>query len=182
MITHEDSRAWLAHKLADLDDDELAHYGVLGMHWGHRKDEPPVSGIKSHATDKMAKQDAKEYAKAYKDKSNGASYYRSLVNKRIKSRSARIPEYSKALEYHKPRAEKALKREGHVAATAINLAGVGFLAYANREFLTRLAGSAALKVAARRGAKASAPILKAIGNKPIATMAKGLDGVWRLAA
>lgn len=35
MPTKEDARAWLAHA---LEDTELAHYGVLGMHWGVRHD------------------------------------------------------------------------------------------------------------------------------------------------
>jgi len=36
MPTTEEARDWLAHAIAN---DELAHYGVLGMHWGIRKDD-----------------------------------------------------------------------------------------------------------------------------------------------
>jgi hypothetical protein len=42
-------------------------------------------------------------------------------------------------------------------------------------------GSAAVATAAARGAKAAAPILKAISDQPISAMAAGADGVWRFA-
>lgn len=178
MPTSEEARDWLAHAIAN---DELAHYGVPGMKWGHRKSKPPASGIKSHDIDKLAKTDAKERAKLYLE-SYDNPYAKGLVNRRIASRSEKDPEYAKAFAYHKPLAEKSERVKGNIIAGAIVVGSAAYIGSYHKDFLMRLAGSAALKVAARRGAKAAAPVLKAIGNKPITLMAQGLDGVWRLAA
>lgn len=182
MPTEEEAHAWLAHALAN---NELAHYGVLGMKWGQRKSKPPASGIKSAAVDKMAKSDAKEHAKAYLNPSqfeHEANYARKLVTRRVDQRSAKNPDYAKAFAYHKSKAEHKLKVVDGIATGVVWAGAAAYVGYAYKDFLMRAAGSAALKVAARRGAKAAAPVLKAIGNKPIVLMAQGLDGIWRLAA
>ena len=184
MPTPEEARAWLAHA---LENDELAHHGILGMKWGHHKAEAPASGISSHATDAMAKKDAKEHAKAHfvaasQAKDPVALANRERIRNMVAAKSAANPEYAKAFAYHQPRAEHAEKVKGRVFTGVAVTGAAAYIAYAQRDLISRGLGSAALRVAARRGARAAAPILKEIGPKPVVALVKGADGIFRLAA
>lgn len=95
MSTKEQASEWLE---LYLKDDELAHYGVLGMKWGVRKDRP--SGISSRKTDREAMRDAKEHVQAKLYYGTGAGTRRKLIKAKIEGKSKKNPSYKKALDYH----------------------------------------------------------------------------------
>jgi len=114
-------------------DDFLAHYGVLGMHWGQRKAEIP--GV-SNKTSREANKDAVEFAKAKMFYGDGAGTRRKLIKAKVESKS-KDPSYKKAFDHHLAnqdlgkRAEQARgerKRKDVVAGTAKTARGVKNLA------------------------------------------------------
>ena len=83
----------------DFDyDDYLMHYGVKGMKWGVRNDKR-LEGV-SHKTNREAKKDAKEYARAKMFYGEGAGTRRKLINKSVEAKAKRDPSYKQAFDYH----------------------------------------------------------------------------------
>lgn len=76
--------------------DYLAHYGVLGMHWGQHK--AKELGVNSRVYND-AKKDAKEYTQAKMYYGQGAGTRRKLINNKVASKS-RNPDYKKAFDHH----------------------------------------------------------------------------------
>lgn len=77
--------------------DELVHYGVKGMHWGVRHDGPP--GV-SRSTNRTAKKDAKEFARAKQFFGEGAGTRRKLIKATVEGKSKNDPSYKKAFDHH----------------------------------------------------------------------------------
>lgn len=75
--------------------DELMHFGVLGMRWGHRKTE----GVSSK-TNREAANDAKEFARAKLFYGEGAGTRRKLIKAKVEGKSKKDPAYKKAFEQH----------------------------------------------------------------------------------
>lgn len=75
MATSEEAKAWLAHA---IETDELAHTGVLGMHWGVRKEE------------KYQAQQAQELADYKKISSSYTSRYTGMPKSKLRAERARI--------------------------------------------------------------------------------------------
>lgn len=97
MLTAEDAKKWLDAQLAP---DELAHYGVLGMRWGFRKDRRTASGITNRRTDREASKDAKEFVQAKLYYGDGAGTRRKLIKAKVEGKSEKDPNYKKAFNYH----------------------------------------------------------------------------------
>lgn len=134
------------------ESDYLEHYGVKGMHWGQRRSAVP--GVHPR-TNRIARKDAKEFARAKMFYGEGAGTRRKLINKSVEAKKARDPAYAKAFEQHvsrqnldkhatKARRErktkdtvktgKGLARDitGHPSSRAAILAlGLGGVAYLN---------------------------------------------------
>lgn len=79
----------------DEVDDFLAHYGVKGMRWGHRKG---VEGV-SRRTNRMASKDAKEYIQAKMYYGEGAGVRRRQIKAVVTERS-KDDSYKKAFDAH----------------------------------------------------------------------------------
>jgi hypothetical protein len=77
--------------------DGLTHYGVKGMHWGVRHDGP--SGV-SRSTNRTAKKDAKEFARAKQFYGEGAGTRRKLIKATVEGKSKKDPTYKKAFDHH----------------------------------------------------------------------------------
>lgn len=78
-------------------NDYLAHYGIKGMKWGVRKSRTP--GV-SRRTDREARKDAKEYARAKMFYGEGAGTRRKLIKNTVEAKAKKDPTYKKAFDNH----------------------------------------------------------------------------------
>ncbi len=85
--------------------NELTHYGVKGMRWGVRHDGPP--GVSS-STNRTAKKDAKEFARAKQFFGEGAGTRRKLIKATVEGRSKNDPSYKKAFDHHLDRQDTSV--------------------------------------------------------------------------
>lgn len=83
-------------KWEETSQDELVHYGVKGMKWGVRHDGP--AGV-SRSTNRQAKKDAHEFARAKQFFGEGAGTRRKLIKATVDGRS-KDPAYKKAFDHH----------------------------------------------------------------------------------
>ena len=77
-------------------DEFLAHYGKKGMRWGKRSAVPGVS----RSTNREAKKDAKEFARAKMYYGTGAGTRRKLIRESVNAKQKRDEAYKKAFEAH----------------------------------------------------------------------------------
>lgn len=110
--------------------DALAHYGVKGMRWGVRKDD--YSGA-SRATNRDARKDASEFARAKMFYGEGAGTRRKLIKAKVEYKSKVNPTYKAAFDHHLSKqdlskhadaARSERKRKNAVSGTAKTARGV----------------------------------------------------------
>jgi hypothetical protein len=90
---------FLAHSdKPPLDDDILIHHGVKGMHWGKRKSQDYPGASK--ATNREARKDAQEFARAKLFYGEGAGNRRKLIKATVNAKSSRDPSYKAAFDHH----------------------------------------------------------------------------------
>lgn len=77
--------------------DALEHFGVKGMKWGVRRD--GVSGVSSR-TNREAKNDAHEFARAKMFYGEGAGTRRKLIKASVEAKAKKDPSYKKAFDEH----------------------------------------------------------------------------------
>lgn len=78
-------------------DEVLEHFGVKGMHWGQRKSDYPGASKK---TNKEARADATEFARAKMFFGKGAGTRRKLIKATVEAKSKKDETYKKAFEHH----------------------------------------------------------------------------------
>lgn len=81
-------------------DDFLAHYGVKGMKWGVRKGESDRPEGVSARTNRDARKDAQEFARAKMFYGEGAGTRRKLIKATVEQKSKADPSYKKAFDHH----------------------------------------------------------------------------------
>lgn len=95
----------------DIDipmEDFLEHFGVKGMRWGVRKDAAP--GVSSK-TDRDARKDAQEFARAKMFYGQGAGNRRKLIKATVDAKSKKDPDYAKAFDHHVARQDMSKHAE-----------------------------------------------------------------------
>lgn len=121
------------------------HFGVKGMRWGVRKDRTP--GV-SRGTDREARKDAKEFARAKMFYGEGAGNRRKLIKATVEGKSKKDPNYKKAFDAHLERqdmsthASKARgerKRKTAAAKTAKTARGISHLVRGNPQYASAAA-------------------------------------------
>lgn len=130
----------------ELDDELLAHFGVKGMKWGTRKGN--LGGVSSR-TNREARKDADEFARAKMFYGEGAGNRRKLIKAKVEAKGKRDPNYKAAFDHHMERqdlgkhAEKA-RGERRRKDTRANVRKTGNSI--NRAINGPFAGSAAVAV------------------------------------
>lgn len=77
------------------DESYLRHYGILGMRWGHRKDEYP--GV-AKGVQRTAKKDAKRHVEAKMFYGETAGTRRKLLKAEIDKKIKKLPGYKEVFE------------------------------------------------------------------------------------
>lgn len=83
-----------------LGEDFLEHFGVKGMKWGVRRNNYPGA---SNRTNREARKDAQESARAKMFYGEGAGTRRKLIKAQIEAKSKRDPAYKAAFDHHMQR-------------------------------------------------------------------------------
>jgi hypothetical protein len=91
------------------EDADLEHFGVRGMKWGVRRDR--ATGV-SKRTDREARKDAEESARAKMFYGKGAGTRRKLINKSVEDKKKRDPEYARAFDHHLGRQDMSTHASG----------------------------------------------------------------------
>ena len=127
----------------------LAHYGVKGMRWGHRKADRP-EGV-SARTNREAKKDANEFTRAKMFYGEGAGTRRKLIKASVEAKASRDPSYKKAFDHHvnntdmSKRASQARserKRKNVANSTKKTARGVGHILNGNNQYANATAALA----------------------------------------
>lgn len=121
-------------------DDELAHFGVMGMKWGVRKGDYPGA---SSSVNKEARKDAEESARAKQFYGEGAGTRRKLIKATVEGKSRKITGYKEAFDHHlanqdtSKHASKAISerhRKNAVKSTTKTARGVRHILNGNSQY------------------------------------------------
>lgn len=91
------------------DVDFLEHFGKKGMKWGVRNSD---RGGVSRSTDREARKDADEFARAKLFYGQGAGTRRKLIKATVESKKAKDPDYAKAFDRNLAKQDLAKQASG----------------------------------------------------------------------
>lgn len=80
-----------------LDENLLIHFGIKGMKWGVRNTDHPGA---SRSTNREARKDAVEFARAKLFYGQGAGTRRKLIKASVEAKSKKDPAYKAAFDHH----------------------------------------------------------------------------------
>lgn len=83
-----------------IDEEFLEHFGVRGMKWGVRKNNYAGASTK---TNREARSDAEEFARAKLFYGEGAGTRRKLIKAKVEAKAKRDPNYKAAFDHHMSR-------------------------------------------------------------------------------
>lgn len=125
--------------------EALAHYGIMGMHWGVRKS--PIDGV-SRNTSREAAKDAKEFTRAKLFYGEGAGTRRKLIKATVEGKRKKDPSYGKAFDHHlanqdldkhASKAQSERKRKDVRNSTAKTARGISHLLRGNAQYASAAA-------------------------------------------
>jgi len=163
------------------DINFLLHFGVKGMQWGVRKDR--AAGVSSR-TDREARKDAEESARAKMYFGQGAGTRRKLINKSVEAKRARDPAYGKAFDHHlakqkldvhasKARSErKRTDRKDTIKKSAGQLARSRTGEMGTKAAFTAVAVGGAAYLNSPQGRARMAKTVRTVKNSPVTKKAK----------
>lgn len=139
-----------------LPDDVayLEHFGVKGMRWGVRKQDRQASGV-SRKTDREARKDAEEFARAKLFYGKGAGTRRKLIKATVEAKRGKDPSYGKAFDNHLSKqdlSEHASKARGERSRKDKKEKVTKVAGYTARRFTGEMGTTAAFTAAAVAGA------------------------------
>lgn len=119
---------------------ELSHYGVKGMKWGVRRDRP--DGV-SRSTNRDARKDAKEFARAKQFYGEGAGTRRKLIKATVEGKTKKSESYKRAFDHHlsnqdsskhAAKAQSERKRKNVVKSTRRGVRGTSHILRGNSQY------------------------------------------------
>lgn len=122
-------------------EEALAHFGVLGMKWGVRRDHD--SGGIPRSVDRDARKDAQEFARAKMFYGEGAGTRRKLIKATVEGKSRKDPNYKKAfdkhladqdMDRHAAKAKGERKRKNVAQSTAKTARGIRHVLNGNSKY------------------------------------------------
>lgn len=129
----------------DSPEEALSHFGVLGMHWGVRR--VRTAGVPA-STDRQARKDAEEFARAKLFYGEGAGNRRKLIKATVEGKSKRDPNYKRAFENHLAnqdmsehaiKAQRERKRKNAVNSTTKTARGISHYLRGNSQYASAAA-------------------------------------------
>lgn len=126
-------------------EEDIVHFGVKGMRWGHRKSDHPGA---SRSTNREARKDAEEFARAKMFYGEGAGNRRKLIKATVEGKGKKDPTYKQAFDHHlanqdmsthasKARGER--KRKNVKNSTAKTARGISHLLRGNAQYASAAA-------------------------------------------
>lgn len=129
--------------------ESLTHYGVKGMKWGVRNTDRPEDV--SRSTNREARKDAKEFARAKQFYGQGAGTRRKLIKATVEGKSKKDPNYKKAFDQHlsnqdtakhASKAKSERKRKDVANSTRKGIRGTSHLLRGNSQYASAATATA----------------------------------------
>lgn len=125
---------------SDFSTVEIKHYGIKGMKWGVTRS--GLEGV-SRSTDRDARKDASEFARAKQFYGEGAGTRRKLIKATVEGKTKKSSSYKKAFDHHlanqdsskhASKAQSERKRKNVVNSTRKGIRGTSHILRGNSQY------------------------------------------------